>query len=75
VIYAVCTSCSFLRAYSASAGDAGSLDACPACGGELIVRERSGRFPPTYVSRVSLDVLASPELTRDHPSSPTDDPA
>ena len=75
VIYAVCTGCAFLRAYSASAGEAGSLEACPACGGELITREHSGRFPPAYVSRVSLDVLAAPELTSDRPSSPADPPS
>ena len=75
VIYAVCTRCPFLRAYSASAGDAGSLEACPACGGELIVREHSGRFPPAYVSRVSRDVLAAPALTRDRPSPPADRPS
>jgi DNA-directed RNA polymerase subunit RPC12/RpoP len=62
VIYAVCTSCAFLRVYSANAGDEGRLEACPACGSKLFARERPGRFPPTYVSRVSLDLLAEPGL-------------
>jgi DNA-directed RNA polymerase subunit RPC12/RpoP len=62
VIYAVCTSCAFLRVYSARAGDEGQLEACPACGSKLFARERLGRFPPTYVSRVSLNLLAEPEL-------------
>src|SRR5689334_3687376 len=65
VIYAVCTACPFLRVYSSIATDAGRLEACPACGGELVVRERDGRFPPAYVSRVSRDVLAAPELRDD----------
>jgi len=62
VIYAVCTSCAFLRAYSTRAEDRGQLEKCPACGGELILRQKEGRFPPTYVSRVSLDLLDTPEL-------------
>jgi hypothetical protein len=62
VIYAVCTSCPFLRAYSSGAGDRGQLDVCPACGGELIVHEHLGRFPPAYVSRLSLDLIGAPEL-------------
>lgn len=65
VIYAVCTACPFLRAYSSAATDAGKLEACPACGAELVVREREGRFPPAYVSRVSRDLLAAPELRGD----------
>jgi hypothetical protein len=62
VVYAVCTSCPFLRAYSSSAADAGRLEACPVCGSDLLVREREGRFPPAYVGRVSREVLATPEL-------------
>jgi hypothetical protein len=64
LIYAVCTGCPFLRAYSARAHGIGELDECPICGGELVEREQAGRFPPAYVSRVSLDLLAAPELGR-----------
>ena len=62
VIYAVCTECAFLRAYSSAAADAGKLDACPACGAELVIRQTAGRFPPAYVSRVSRELLGAPEL-------------
>src|SRR4051794_1547176 len=62
VIYAVCTECPFLRAYSSAADDAGRIDSCPACGSELLVRERDSRFPPAYVSRVSRELLGAPEL-------------
>ena len=62
MIYAVCTQCAFLRAYSQAAGDGARLEACPVCGGELIVRERAGRFPPAYVSRISFELLSEPEL-------------
>jgi predicted RNA-binding Zn-ribbon protein involved in translation (DUF1610 family) len=65
VLYAVCTSCAFLRAYSREADRLPVPDGCPACGAELIVRHREGRFPPTYVSRVSLELLATPELDPD----------
>jgi hypothetical protein len=62
LIYVVCTHCPFLRAYSTGADGSGRIDACPACGSALVVRETAGRFPPAYVSRVSLDLLANPEL-------------
>jgi DNA-directed RNA polymerase subunit RPC12/RpoP len=62
VIYAVCTGCSFLRVYSREAEKMPRLEACPACGGELIVKERAGRFPPAYVSRISMELLGSPSL-------------
>jgi DNA-directed RNA polymerase subunit RPC12/RpoP len=62
-MYVVCTSCPFLRAYSAGAADAGKLEACPVCGSDLLVREREDRFPPAYVGRVSRDVLGAPELS------------
>jgi DNA-directed RNA polymerase subunit RPC12/RpoP len=62
LIYAVCTNCSFLRAYSTNATDAERLEACPACGAPVIIREREERFPPTYVSRVSLDLWGQPEV-------------
>jgi predicted RNA-binding Zn-ribbon protein involved in translation (DUF1610 family) len=67
VLYAVCTSCSFLRAYSREGSSLPAPDRCPACGSELVLREGEGRFPPTYVSRVSLDLLATPELHRHDP--------
>jgi DNA-directed RNA polymerase subunit RPC12/RpoP len=50
--YAVCTRCAFLRAYRAGS-EAGTPASCPACGAELLVEERPGRFAPTYVARVS----------------------
>jgi hypothetical protein len=64
VLYAVCTRCTFLRAYSREGSALPAPDGCPACGSELVVRRSEGRFPPTYVSRVSLDLLATPELSR-----------
>jgi hypothetical protein len=64
MLYAVCTQCSFLRAFSRRARDE-PLDACPACGGELVTREKAGRFQPTYVGRVALDLHAVPPLTGD----------
>jgi hypothetical protein len=63
VLYAVCTNCSFLRAFSREGSSLPAPEACPACGAELVLRRREGRFPPTYVSRVSLSLLATPELT------------
>jgi hypothetical protein len=65
VLYAVCTTCSFLRAYSSAADTQVAPEACPACGSELVVRGHVGRFPPTYVSRVSRELLATPELRPD----------
>lgn len=62
MIYAVCTNCAFLRVFSENAEGISPPSACPACDGELIVRKRPGRFPPTYVSRVSLELLAQPQL-------------
>ena len=62
VLYAVCTECAFLRVFSTRSQDRDVLEACPACGGELIVRKKADRFPPTYVSRVSLELLGTPEL-------------
>jgi hypothetical protein len=75
LIYAVCTNCPFLRAYSTRAHDSGRLDACPACGGSLVERESAGRFPPAYVSRVSLDLLAAPELSQDDAGGGTELPS
>jgi hypothetical protein len=62
MLYVVCTSCPFLRAYSTRAGAASPPDACPACGSMLIARHGEGRFPSAYVSKVSLDLLAAPAL-------------
>jgi hypothetical protein len=62
VLYAVCTRCSFLRAYSREGSSLPAPEVCPACGSELMLRKGFGRFPPTYVSRVSLELLATPEL-------------
>lgn len=60
--YVVCTRCTFLRAYSKHADGQHALASCPACGGEVIARESEERFPPTYVSRVSLELAAAPPL-------------
>ena len=62
MLYAVCTECAFLRAYARAAAEMPHPDACPQCGAALVIHEKGGRFPPTYVSRVSLDLLATPEL-------------
>jgi predicted RNA-binding Zn-ribbon protein involved in translation (DUF1610 family) len=62
MFYIVCTSCTFLRAYSRGAEGAEPPSECPACGSGLIFRQREGRFPSAYVSKVSLDLLAAPEL-------------
>jgi hypothetical protein len=32
----------------------------------MVVRERAERFPPAYVSRVSLELLSAPEINSDH---------
>ena len=60
--YAVCTRCAFLRAYSHKADAIAPPEACPACGGALVVHDNAERFPPTYVSRVSRELLDTPEL-------------
>jgi predicted RNA-binding Zn-ribbon protein involved in translation (DUF1610 family) len=64
VLYVVCTNCAFLRAFSRAGSSLAPPESCPACGEELIVREGDGRFPPTYVGRVSREMLATPELPR-----------
>lgn len=61
VVYALCTECTFMRAYGSGA-QLYVPDACPLCGGELVVPGRDQRFPPAYVSRVSLDLLETPPL-------------
>jgi predicted RNA-binding Zn-ribbon protein involved in translation (DUF1610 family) len=64
VLYAVCKSCTFLRVYSEQA-EADALGACPACGADMVVRAHEGRFHSAYVGKVSLDLLATPELGSD----------
>ena len=66
MFYAVCTSCPFLRAYSRDARPAVLPSVCPACGAELQVHLEAGRFPPAYVSRVSLELFQTPELQGRH---------
>jgi hypothetical protein len=65
--YAVCTSCPFLRAYRRDADVARIPDTCPQCGSTLNVRGTDERFPSAYVSKVSLKLLATPELRADAP--------
>ena len=67
MLYAVCTQCTFLRAYSQRAAKTAALDKCPLCGAEIVLQDRPARFEPTYVSRVSLDLHAAPPLGRDAP--------
>jgi hypothetical protein len=74
MLYAVCTQCSFLRAFSRRARGA-VMDACPVCGGELVTQRKAGRFQPTYVGRVALDLHAVPPLVRDaEPPAPAGRP-
>lgn len=56
MLYAVCTRCTFLRAFSHGARDAPAPERCPACGSELVIQRQAGRFDPAYVSRVALDL-------------------
>ena len=53
MLYAVCTRCTFLRAFSRGADRTRALTECPACGAELVVQQRAGRFEPTYVARLT----------------------
>lgn len=62
MFYAVCTRCTFLRAFSRRADRAPALKQCPACGAELVVQRRAGRFEPTYVGRVSIELHSAPPL-------------
>jgi ssDNA-binding Zn-finger/Zn-ribbon topoisomerase 1 len=62
MLYVVCTDCTFLRAFSRQAQGTEPPNECPACGSALISRQGEGRFPSAYVSKVSLDLLAAPEL-------------
>ena len=65
MLYAVCTQCTFLRGFSQRAHPSPALKTCPACGGELVVQRKAGRFQPAYVGRVSLDLHAVPPLGHD----------
>jgi DNA-directed RNA polymerase subunit RPC12/RpoP len=62
MFYAVCTSCTFLRAYSSEAQGVDKPKRCPACGGRLIVRGKPARFEPTYIGKVAMDLHNAPEL-------------
>lgn len=62
MLYAVCTQCTFLRAFGQRASAAPAPKTCPACGSEMVIQRKAGRFQPTYVSRVSLDLHAVPPL-------------
>lgn len=59
--YAVCTSCSFLRAFSERNGTS-PPQACPACGGPVEIHDPKERFQPAYIGRVSVEIHAAPPL-------------
>jgi len=63
MLYAVCTNCTFLRAFSREGEKVEPPARCPACDGELMIRRQAGRFQPTYLGRVSLDLHTTPALT------------
>lgn len=65
MLYAVCTNCTFLRAYGERATDAAPLENCPACGSELVIQGHAERFEPAYVGRVTLNLHAAPALGRE----------
>ena len=62
MLYAVCTNCTFLRAFGRGGSAQEPPARCPACGGELMTRGVDERFQPTYLGRVSLDLHATPAL-------------
>ena len=64
MLYVVCTQCTFLRAFSQRAGGTPPPERCPACGGSVVMQRKAGRFQPTYVGRVSLDLHSRPPLER-----------
>ena len=64
MFYAVCKSCTFLRTFSSRAESTPVPDHCPACGSDMVLQDASGRFQPTYVAKVSLDLHAAPALPR-----------
>ena len=63
--YAVCTHCTFLRAYSERAAENAPPERCPACGSSVLPHESEERFPPAYVARVSLALNSAPPLQHD----------
>ena len=63
MLYAVCTNCTFLRAFSRDGQSLQPPSRCPVCHSELMVRRSAGRFQPTYLGRVSLDLHSAPPLT------------
>jgi hypothetical protein len=70
MLYAVCTECTFLRAFSRRARKTAVLSTCPVCGAELVLQGKPARFQPTYVSRVSLELHAAPPLAAAANSGP-----
>jgi hypothetical protein len=66
MLYAVCTSCTFLRAFGKEASSEAAPEQCPVCGSELMVRRQDDRFQPTYLGRVTLDLHATPALDPHH---------
>jgi len=64
MLFAVCTECAFLRAFSKRADDVRAPERCPACGGAIEIHGEAERFQPTYVGRVSLDLHRAPVLER-----------
>jgi hypothetical protein len=66
MLYAVCTRCTFLRAFSRDAPSP-APERCPLCDGELLVRRKAGRFQPAYIGKVSLELHMAPPLEREQP--------
>jgi hypothetical protein len=66
MLYAVCTNCTFLRAFATDASVEAAPDRCPVCDSELMIRPKADRFQPTYLGRVSLDLHATPPLDPQH---------
>ena len=64
MLFAVCTHCPFLRAFSEGARGVRPPERCPVCGNAIEVHESVGRFQPTYVGRVALDLHRMPALER-----------
>ena len=65
MLYAVCTKCTFLRAFSRDAGGSARVpERCPVCNGEIVTHGETERFQPTYIGRVSLDLHTAPTLQR-----------
>ena len=64
MLYAVCTQCTFLRAFSRAAGAAPVPERCPVCHAEIVTHGETERFQPTYIGRISLDLHTAPTLKR-----------